>query len=141
MIWVMMKAARKKALAALIRGPKYHISIRILHSGSRPSMRGIPEIMVCRLARFRYHSIKYHILCPVPSTMVGRILLFMRSFRVLLIPLRASSRGSPAPRRRAPRRPGQRGQRGRAFRKSFHALTTGPQGTTKKCKMVVYSIL
>ena len=33
------------------RGPKHLISIRILHSGSKAKTSGIPETIVCRLAR------------------------------------------------------------------------------------------
>ena len=47
--------------ASLLGGPKDHINIRISHSGSRAQDRGIPEIMV------------------------GRILMFMWSFGVLLL--------------------------------------------------------
>ena len=34
------------------RGPKDHINVRILHSGSKAQYKGIPEIMVSRILMF-----------------------------------------------------------------------------------------
>ena len=61
--YVTISIGRRFSDPAKPRGPKDHVNESISHSGPRPNIREIPEIMCCKTLMLMYHI--YHILYTI----------------------------------------------------------------------------